>query len=225
MTTIAVMQPYFFPYAGYYRLPAAADVFVIFDCVQFPRRGWVHRNKLPRHDGELDWLTLPLKKPGYHDKISDLAFPDDAYEAFVARCRAFPLLGQLDQGSHDDPLIQAFFNFDGTVVDYLDRTLKEITRRLGFDPVFRRSSAMAIPPEIRGQDRVLAIVEACGGSRYINLSGGREYYDPARFFAKSIELNIFRPYEGSYDSVLTRVLAGEIDDIRREIRANLSFLD
>ena len=43
MTTVAVMQPYFMPYAGYFRLFAAADVFVLFDCVQFPRRGWVHR--------------------------------------------------------------------------------------------------------------------------------------------------------------------------------------
>jgi hypothetical protein len=44
--TIAVMQPYFIPYAGYFRLFAASDLFVIYDCVQFPRRGWVQRNRL-----------------------------------------------------------------------------------------------------------------------------------------------------------------------------------
>jgi hypothetical protein len=57
--TVAIMQPYFFPYAGYFRLLAASDLFVIYDCVQFPRRGWVHRNKLVDASGEARWLTLP----------------------------------------------------------------------------------------------------------------------------------------------------------------------
>ena len=62
MTTIAVMQPYFVPHAGYFRLFAASDLFVVFDCVQFPRRGWVHRNRLPDAQGRARWLTLPLSK-------------------------------------------------------------------------------------------------------------------------------------------------------------------
>ena len=61
--TVAIMQPYFFPYAGYFRLFAASDLFVIYDCVQFPRRGWVHRNLLPDASGSERWLTLPLEKP------------------------------------------------------------------------------------------------------------------------------------------------------------------
>ena len=60
--TVAVMQPYFIPYAGYFRLFAASDLFVIYDCVQFPRRGWVHRNRLLDRSGKLRWLTLPLDR-------------------------------------------------------------------------------------------------------------------------------------------------------------------
>jgi hypothetical protein len=58
ISTVAIMQPYFIPYAGYFRLFAATDLFVIYDCVQFARRGWVHRNRLPdgagapRQDGD-----------------------------------------------------------------------------------------------------------------------------------------------------------------------------
>ena len=51
LTTIAVMQPCFVPYAGYVRLFAASDLLVVFDCVPFPRRGWVHRNRLPNARG------------------------------------------------------------------------------------------------------------------------------------------------------------------------------
>jgi hypothetical protein len=58
----AIMQPYFLPYAGYFRLFAATDLFVVYECVQFPRRGWVHRNQLVNTAGAERWLTLPLEK-------------------------------------------------------------------------------------------------------------------------------------------------------------------
>ena len=57
---VAVMQPYFYPYAGYFRLFAAADCFVVLDCVQFNRRGRVHRAQLL--DARGGWLTLPLAR-------------------------------------------------------------------------------------------------------------------------------------------------------------------
>jgi hypothetical protein len=53
MTTVSIMQPYFLPFAEYFRLFAASDVFVLLDDVQFPRRGWVHRNRLHDRGGEL----------------------------------------------------------------------------------------------------------------------------------------------------------------------------
>jgi hypothetical protein len=57
------MQPYFVPYAGYFRLFAASDLFVIYDCVQFPRRGWVHRNRL---------VPLRAAAPPQHEVIASL---------------------------------------------------------------------------------------------------------------------------------------------------------
>ena len=55
---IAIMQPYYYPYAGYFRLFAATDLFIILDSVQWNRRGRVHRYE--RSDGR--WVTLPIKK-------------------------------------------------------------------------------------------------------------------------------------------------------------------
>src|SRR6202011_2722341 len=78
MTTVAVMQPYFVPYAGYFRLFTAADIFVAFDCVQFPRRGWVHRNRLALTPGNSDWLTLPIQKSDRDTRIDELVFAPDA---------------------------------------------------------------------------------------------------------------------------------------------------
>src|SRR5258708_33697304 len=82
--SVAIMQPYFIPYAGYFRLLAASDLFVIYDCVQFPRRGWVHRNRLVDRNGALRWLTLPLQSAPQNVLIRDLQFTSDA-EALVAQ--------------------------------------------------------------------------------------------------------------------------------------------
>jgi len=72
------MQPYFVPYAGYFRLFSASDLFVIYDCVQFPRRGWVHRNRLVDRTGAERWLTLPIEKAPQDVLIRELRFPPDA---------------------------------------------------------------------------------------------------------------------------------------------------
>src|SRR3954469_21286194 len=87
--TIAVMQPYFIPYAGYFRLFAASDLFVIYDCVQFPRRGWVHRNKLIDGSGAERWLTLPLGKASQSALIMDLQFPPNAGQLLRQRLQPF----------------------------------------------------------------------------------------------------------------------------------------
>ena len=92
MTTVAVMQPYFMPYVGYYRLFAAADVFVMYDCVQFPRRGWVHRNRFSTASGQLDWLTLPLSKCARDTRIDGLVFAPDAPERIASGLQRFPAL-------------------------------------------------------------------------------------------------------------------------------------
>src|SRR5215207_8721062 len=90
--TVAIMQPYFIPYAGYFRLFAASDLFVIYDCVQFPRRGWVHRNRLPDATGQESWLTLPLAKAPRDVRIRDLRFSADADQILADRMRRIPLL-------------------------------------------------------------------------------------------------------------------------------------
>src|SRR5258706_15733139 len=91
-SAVAIMQPYFIPYAGYFRLFAATDLFVVYDCVQFPRRGWVHRNRLVDASGKERWLTLPIEKAPRDTLIKDLRFSVDAREILARRLRSLPIL-------------------------------------------------------------------------------------------------------------------------------------
>ena len=122
--TVAIMQPYFIPYTGYFRLFAASDLFVIYDCVQFPRRGWVHRNKLIDASGADRWVTLPLVKAPQNALIKDLEFPPDAGDELRRRLRAFPALDKAPSAA--EPVIEALMHVDGTPLSYIERLLQRI---------------------------------------------------------------------------------------------------
>jgi hypothetical protein len=205
--TVAIMQPYFFPYAGYFRLLAASDLFVIYDCVQFPRRGWVHRNKLIDASGEARWLTLPLEKAPQDVLIRDLRFPPNASE-------------ELAEPPETEHILAALRDVRGSPLEYLERQL-EITAgycQLPWRTV--RSSTLDVPPECRGQDRIIEIARRLGATHYVNASGGRELYDAAAFDKAGIELRFLVDYHGPLASILQRMLTDNRDDLIRDIAAS-----
>lgn len=75
---IEVMPPYFYPYMGYSRLLVCADIFAIFNCVQFPRRGRVHRTEATRRQGKTKWLTLPLERTNFRAVIKAIQLSSQA---------------------------------------------------------------------------------------------------------------------------------------------------
>jgi len=206
MTTVAVMQPYFMPYAGYFRLFEAADVFVIFDCVQFPRRGWVHRNRFPLRDGRLDWLTLPVARCPRDTRIDNLAFAPDADSRLFDAIQRFPELTKAC--SQHSALLDLVMNIGtGTLADYLCGQLRSVAGMLGLSKTVVRSSQLSIDPATCGQARVIAIAKTIGATRYINSPGGREFYDAQSFADHGIELKFLNPFQKSTHSVLTLLLA------------------
>lgn len=213
--TVAIMQPYFFPYAGYFRLLAQSDLFVIYDCVQFPRRGWVHRNKLLDINGVPQWLTLPLLKASQDVLIRDLQFPPDARVVLAKRLQPFPL------PSHDPAmkaeLMGVLLDTKQSAVDYIVSTLAYVARHLGLPWSVIRSSSLEVPETFRGQDRIIEIARRVGTRRYINPPGGRDLYDSEAFAKQGIELDFLPPYSGPNGSMLGRLLAEDRDALRRDI--------
>lgn len=212
------MQPYFVPYAGYFRLLAASDLFVIYDCVQFPRRGWVHRNQLPDARGRAAWLTLPLAKAPQEVLIRDLAFPDAAEAALTERLRPFPLPAERSEAFA--ALMASLSVIDRPPVDYLIATLERTAQALRLPWRVLRSSSLAIPPELRGQERILEIARQLGARRYVNASGGHALYDRKAFDAAGIELRFLTPYAGPNWSVLWRLASEDAAALTEDIHAS-----
>lgn len=218
MTTVAVMQPYFFPYLGYFRLFAQSDIFVFFDCVQFPRRGYVHRNRMPRcpPDGSVQaqhWLTLPLSSQPQETEIRGLRFALGTEDTWNARIAAFPWL----VGAGEVYDMVRSIDERAPVVDYLIETLLFSAAKLGVQRDTVRSSELSVPQHVRGQARVIEIVKRLGGTRYINAPGGRELYDESAFHDARLSLSFLPPFKGSLNSLIYELSFSKIDELKTAV--------
>lgn len=217
---VAIMQPYFFPYAGYYRLFASVDTFVVYDCVQFPRRGWVHRNRFTNGIGEDQWLTLPLEK-GDRDTthICDLVFSKDAANTMQEQMRRFPCFRDLTKKAPD--LAALLLDFNISPIEYLVRGLEWCTEHLGLQRPIIMSSSLNIPEGIRGQERIIEIAMRVNAKHYINAPGGAGLYDASAFEDAGLTLRFLPDYVGSYRSMLQRLLTEDPATIVHEIQKNM----
>jgi hypothetical protein len=217
---VAVMQPYFFPYAGYFRLFAAVDEFVIFDCVQFPRRGRVHRCEVSAPNGSVEWLTLPLARQPTTVLIRDLAFAPDARAQFDERLARHRWI-ENGCGPAAERVRAHLRAPLASVIDYLAGGLQLVAGLLGLDATISRSTTLDLDPTRRGQDRVIAAAAAVGATQYVNVPGGRDLYDAEVFARHGIELSFLPPYRGPYTQLLPALLTDSPGALREDVLAAL----
>ena len=205
------MQPYFYPYLGYFHLIASVDLFLVFDCVQFPRRGRVHRAPLP---GENSWLTLPLARQPRDTLISGLRFADGKHGAWIDRLDGLPWM-------RSAPGLRTALasTRTGGVVDYLEMHLRIACDALGIRTEIRRSSTYRMGPELHAQDRVVALAKATGATGYVNLPGGRALYDRESFRAAGLGLSFVPDYSGPVQSMVHAIATQPHSVLREELAA------
>ncbi len=221
--TVAVMQPYFFPYAGYFRLLAVAETFVIFDDVQFPRRGRVHRCEVPGQGGALEWLTLPLARHKREVVIKDLTFAAGGRTALDWRLNRLQWLARAHGAWADQVRAHLYGPLDG-VITFLENGLRLVADALDLRPRLLRSSTLNIDQQLRGEDRVIAIVRALHGRTYINSPGGRALYHADSFHRSGLDLKFLPPYGGDPGSILPALVAEATQSLRAEFRHQTQVL-
>lgn len=195
---VAIMQPYFFPYIGYFQLMDAVDVFVFYDDAQYMKGGWVNRNRILR-DGQPAWWTFPIVREDYR-----LPIRERRYGRSPEQLRS--LLGKLEGAYRDAP---HFAPVHAVVAEYLGHDepgvaafnqfhLTGLARRLGIRCEFVASSSIDHDTTLGGQDRVIELCRRLGATHYLNASGGRALYDAASFAAAGVELGFVEPESTHY---------------------------
>lgn len=188
MKTVAIMQPYFFPYIGYWQLIRAADLFVIYDDVNYIKGGWINRNRL-LINGQPTFITAPLQQASPYKRICDTdllstpAWRDKLVKMIANTYRRSPFFSEVF------PIIEKLIRHDqDNLASYLAHQLQTLSAFMGIDTEWVISSRRYGNDTLSGQARVLDICKTEGATSYINLPGGRSLYDPKVFHEASIDL-------------------------------------
>lgn len=187
--TVGVMQPYIFPYAGYFSLAAAVDTFVFLDDVQMIKRGWVNRNQILIH-GEAHRFTIPLLGSSQTKNISDIQIAED-FSSFVKMLsNAYAKAPYKD---HALELITEIITFDkANLANFAANSVKQVCDYIGLKTRFLFSSDVPQEAEASGPRKILGIVKSMSADKYINPIGGVDIYDSPSFAAEGVDIRFVR---------------------------------
>jgi len=196
---IAVMQPYLFPYLGYFQLMKAVELFVSYDDVQYIKGGFINRNYL-LINGRKKMFSFPLKKDSTYSNINERFFSDD----FDYHAEKF--LKTVYQEYHKAPFFAETFALITSVLNHKDRnvasfvtnSLISIAQHLSLNTSFCLSSRIPKNCHPGKKDRLLHIIKFFKSNHYINPIGGRELYDKSDFEKEGIILNFIRMNDVTY---------------------------
>ena len=229
----AIMQPYFFPYIGYFQLIGSVDLFIVYDNIKYTKKGWVNRNRMLQNDKDV-MFSLPLKSD------SDLLNVRD--RELAADFNRDKLLNQIGGAYRRAPYFAQTFPLIEQVVRYEERNLFKFIhhslvrtcKHLGIATEIRVSSDIAIDHDLKNQDKVLALCEAVGASTYVNAIGGMELYSKDEFRTRGIELKFIRskPFEYAqlgnefvpWLSIIDVMMFNPLDTIRECIESNYELI-
>lgn len=188
---LAIMQPYFLPYIGYFQLMAAVDVFVVYDNIKYTKKGWINRNRLLQNGEDLTF-SLPLKKDS--DALDVCArFIAEDFDADGLLNKIRGAYSQAPQFASVFPLIERIMLFeDKNLFVFLHHSLTQLRDYLELKTELKISSTVPIDHTLKGQDKVLAICRALDATRYINAIGGKELYAPNVFDAAGFDLKFIK---------------------------------
>ena len=196
--TVAIMQPYLFPYIGYFQLLTAADYFIVYDDVSYIKGGWINRNKL-LVNGQPWMFTIPLDQPSPNRMICDIALqPRPLWQPKFLRTVA-QNYGKASQFAPIYALLEQIFTADAiTIADLVRVSLSHFVAYLALPVTLVPTSAAYANSCLRAQDRVLDICRQEGASHYVNAQGGRNLYNTASFGSAGINLKFIKPYLPAY---------------------------
>lgn len=189
---VGIMQPYIFPYIGYFQLIHSVDKLVIYDDVNFINKGWINRNRI-LNNGKDSLFTIPLKEASQNRLINEIDVNwDDAWKS--------KFLKTLEQCYKKAPfyqealsIIEQTFNIDNEPISkVIEHNLRLICEYLDIKTKIVSSSATYQNTHLKAQERILDICLQEKASQYINPIGGVELYNKDFFEAKNINLNFIK---------------------------------
>lgn len=182
----AVMQPYLFPYLGYYQLVNSVSAFVFYDDVNFIKRGYINRNNILSNGKSLRF-TVPVINASQNKLIKDLSFDDNVKK----------ILKTIEQSYKKAPYFEAVYSIVETVLNSENRSLEHVCGKsitlifkyLGIQKYFYYSSELEYRRDLAAADKLIEIGKKLEMGDYVNSPGGKALYSKEYFSSKNVNLS------------------------------------
>jgi hypothetical protein len=189
---VAIHQPHYFPWPGYFDKIDHADVFVILDSVQFEKNGWQNRNRIKTPSG-WGWLTVPVKH-SFGTVLSEMTientsnWPKKHYNTLAGAYARSPYWRE-----HEPVLREIYSREWEKLADLNEEATSYIVYSLGISSRIVKSSSLGSLPE-KPNARLAEIVRGLGGDTYLAGGGAAAYFDEVPFLEAGIRV-IFQDYK------------------------------
>lgn len=187
---IAIMQPYLFPYIGYFSLIKNTDYFVFFDTPQYIRKGWINRNRILSTNGDVTYFTVPIQKADRNTPInkSVISYNYDWKVKILGQLNIYKKAPNYDKVIN---LVNNVFNTDTMLIS--DLAIKSIVKTceyLDIDIKYDIFSKMNLAlPEVKEPDEwALYITKELGYNTYINPPGGMSFFNREKYQINDVDL-------------------------------------
>lgn len=198
---VAIMQPYFFPYLGYFQLIKNSDTFILLDDVQYIRHGWVNRNRILKPEQDWQYILVPLQEHEQTTLIKEIKVQDnDIWKDKILR--------QIQHYKRKSPF---YLNTKILLEECFNHTDTSITRLNGFY-LEKVCNYIRLPLNLKisslenynysnvhtAGDWALKICQQIEGTEYLNPINGKEIFNPQDFSNANIELCFLNCTDISY---------------------------
>ena len=195
---VAIMQPYFLPYVGYFQLINAVDKFVIYDDVNFIKKGWINRNNI-LVNGQSHLFSITLKDVSQNKQINKISIDSQSeWNKNLMKTIAFsykkaPFFAEVF------PLIEDILQQDQkNLAQFITYSLQQICSYLNIGTTIITASSIEKDNVLKGQDKIIEICKKNHATDYINAIGGKELYDAAAFSEHGIRLHFIQSKKIEY---------------------------
>ncbi len=186
---VAIMQPYLFPYLGYFQLAASGDIFVLYDNANYIKQGFINRNYI-LSAGQVQRFVIPVPGASSFKPIKELEFSPDMGK----------LNKQIRQAYQNRPFFGSVFPIIEEVLQSEQRSIALMCQKmmrcvfdyLGIEKVVMLSSQINYDQTGSASEKVIAICHELGADIYINSAGGIDLYDRGQFLKSKLDLKFIK---------------------------------
>lgn len=232
---IAIMQPYFLPYIGYYQLISSVDEFIIYDNIKYTKKGWINRNRFLLNNKD-EIFSLPLKNDSdtlnvVQREISKNFDRNKLINKFNNAYKNAPYFKEVM------PVVSCIIKYDNNnLFDYIFNSVKKICIYLEINTKIKKSSDIDIDHNLKAQEKIIAFCKKLEAKTYINPIGGLDIYSSEFFKKNGIDLYFLRSDQlFKYDqyqshfvpwlSIIDVLMFNSLKDIKNNIHYGYDLLN